>query len=199
MLDVAEQLAIALQGQHVAVGIDALLIEQVEIQQVIAHLVGRIAEHQDDLLCALGDAAQADGEAVAAEDREDHADGFAAELGTHVVSNVVNGGVVALRAGDNRFGHGDDVTIARPQSVLLHRFHNGTGDDLHQVVPLADNGRTHAHGNSTDHSAHNMHSSSGQVHSRPCSCMYRICASYRICFNIIQQIDILVKQKLQRT
>ena len=48
--------------------------------RVIAHFIGRIAEHQHDLLRAAGDAAQADGKPVPAQNREDDADGLSAQM-----------------------------------------------------------------------------------------------------------------------
>ena len=154
MHGVAEQLTVLLQGQHVGVGIDALLVKHIQIDQMVAHLVGRIAEHQDDLLGALGDAAQADGETVAAEDREDDADGLTAQLGTHVVGNVIHAAVVALRAGDDSLGHRDDVAVTGSKLTAIGRSHDAIGHDLHQIIAFTDDRRTNAHGNSTNHSAH---------------------------------------------
>ena len=56
MLVVAEEGAEFLLGEDILVGVHALLVHQVQVHQVVAHLVGGIAEHEDDLLGAGGNA-----------------------------------------------------------------------------------------------------------------------------------------------
>ena len=96
VLHLAEQGAELLQRQHVAVGVDAGGVHRIEADERVAHLVGRIAEHQHHLAAALGDAAQQNGKAVARKDRENHADRTAAELGAHICGNIINACIVAL-------------------------------------------------------------------------------------------------------
>ena len=82
--------------EDVPVGIHACLVHLILGDEVVAHFVGRIAEHEEDLLCALGHSAQADGEAVARKYRENDAEFAAWDLGFDVVSDVLGGGVIAL-------------------------------------------------------------------------------------------------------
>jgi len=97
---------------------------------VVAHLVRGVAEHQKDLLGALGDAPQADGEAVAAEDGEDNADGFAAELCANIRGNIINAAIVALRTCHDGLGHGDDIAVAGRNTAFLDGFQDGIGYDF---------------------------------------------------------------------
>ena len=76
---VAEQLPVLLQRQHIPVGVHALLVHEVRVNKMVAYLIRGVAEHKDDLLCALGNAPQADGKAVAAEDGENDTHGLTAQ------------------------------------------------------------------------------------------------------------------------
>ena len=104
---------------------------------MVADLVGGVGEHENDLLGAAGDAAQADGKAVAGEDGEHDGDGLAAQLGAHVGGNVVNRGVVAVGAGYDALGDGDDVPFVQLEAVLGHGGLNGVGGELDYVVAFA--------------------------------------------------------------
>ena len=132
----AEQLTVLGQRQHVGIRIDARLVELVQTDQLVADLVGRIAEHQHDLFSAFGDAAQADRKAVAGQDREDHADRLATELFPHIGRDVVHGSIVALRARNDRFCHRDHVTISQAKAVALCSSKHTVGNDRRQVVSL---------------------------------------------------------------
>ena len=154
VLLIAEQLAVALQGKHVPIGVYALFVQEVQADQVVAHLVGGIAEHQDDFLGPLGDAPQADGKAVAAENGEDDAHGLAAQLGLHIVGDIVHRGIVALGAGHDSLSHGNHVTVPDGEAVVSGRLQHGIGDDLHQVITAADDRGPQAAGNGTDHTTH---------------------------------------------
>ena len=153
---VAEQLPVFFQGQHVPVGVHALFVHHIRVDQVIAHLVGGIAQHKNDLLCALGNAPQADSEAVAAEDGENNAHRFTAQLFLYIGGNIVHGGIVALSTGHDGLGHGHYIPVPDGKAILRlgGSLQNGLGDDLHQIVAAADNRRPDAPGNSTDHTAH---------------------------------------------
>ena len=109
VLHIAELLAVFAEREHVAPGIDAGGVKRVLVEEVVSDLVAGIAQLYHDLLRALGDAAQAYREAVPGEYREHDADGPAAELRAHVGGDVVDGGVVAVRAGNDALGHRDDV------------------------------------------------------------------------------------------
>lgn len=50
---VSEQLAVALQGKHVPIGVYALFVHPVHVDQMVAHLVRGIGEHQDDFFGAF--------------------------------------------------------------------------------------------------------------------------------------------------
>ena len=56
VLGIAEELAVFLLAEHVLPRIDALLVQAIQVDEMVAHLVGGIAEHQHDLLGAHGDA-----------------------------------------------------------------------------------------------------------------------------------------------
>ena len=75
---IAEVAAVLGQAEHVAVGVHTALVQRVEVKEVVANLVAGIAEHEHHFPAAAGDAAQADGEAVAGEDGEHHAHGLPA-------------------------------------------------------------------------------------------------------------------------
>ena len=49
---VAEQLPVTLQGEDILIGVHPLLVHRIHIDEVIAHLVGGVGQHQDDLLLA---------------------------------------------------------------------------------------------------------------------------------------------------
>ena len=154
VLLIAEELPVFLQGEDVLVGVHPLLIHRVQADEVVAHLVGGVAEHEDNLFRPLGDAPQADGKAVAAEDGEDHADCLAAQLGPDVGGNVVHRGVIALGPGDNGLSHGHNVPVPDGKAVLPGGLQQGAGNHLHQIVTAADDGGADAPGNCTDHTAH---------------------------------------------
>ena len=135
----AEQLAIARLGQHVGIGIDTLFIEKILADQMIAHLIGGIGEHQHNFLCAPGDAPQADGEAVAAQDREDDADGSVAEFFPHIGGNVVHRSIVPLGAGHYRLGDGDNIPLAGRKALGLLRLEHGVHHNLGEIIALTNN------------------------------------------------------------
>ena len=142
--DVTERRAELPQRQRVAVGVDPGLVQAVPVNQMVAHLVGGVGQQQHDLLTASRKALEQQGEAVAAEDGEGDADGFAAGLRAHVRGDLVDARVVALRAGHDGLGHGDDVAVAGGDSRLFPGLHDGVGRNLGDIVSLADNGRAHA-------------------------------------------------------
>ena len=152
MLILAEQLAILLQGEHVAVGIDARLIDLVQGHQLVTNLVGGVGEHQDDLLTALCNTAQADCKAVTGQNGENDADRAAAQLCFDVGGNVLDAAVVALRASDDGFGQGDDVAVAQLKAFDLSSLQDAFGDESGEIIALTNDGATDAAGNGTDSS-----------------------------------------------
>ena len=87
MADGAEDAAILGQREHVGIGVDAAVVHRILVKEVVADLVGGVGEHENDLLGAAGDAAQADGKAVAGENGEHDGDGLAAQLGAQLFSS----------------------------------------------------------------------------------------------------------------
>ena len=150
MLVVAEELPIPGLGEHVLVGVHALLVHQVQVDEVVAHLVGGVAEHEDDLLGAGGDALEADGETVPAEDGEDHAHSVVAELAADVSGDLVHGGVIALGAGHNGLGHGHHVPVIQLETSAFGSGQNAVHHDLSDVVSFPDDGSTDASGYGAD-------------------------------------------------
>jgi len=154
MHHLTESRAELLQRQHIVPRVDAGLVQLVQTHQMVAHLVGGIAQQQHDLLGAHGDAPQQQGEAVAAEDGECHAHGLAAGPGAHVLSDLLTGGVVALAAGHHGLGHGHHVAVTGGDVVFSQRIQHGADGDVHHAVALAEDGGAHAPDHGTQSSAH---------------------------------------------
>jgi len=107
---------------------------------VVALLVRRIGQLNDDLLCAARDAAKADREAVAAHDREHNAQRVA-ELFAYVRGDVVHRAVIAVRTRDDCFRHRDHIAVMQRKAVFLRRGQNRIRNDFYDVVALADDRR----------------------------------------------------------
>ena len=152
MLLIAEKLPVFLQREDVPIGVHALFVQSVQRDKVVAHLVRGVGELENDLLTALGDAPQTDGKAVAGEDGEHNAHGAAAQLGTDIGGDLVHGGVIALSAGHNGFGHGHNVPVPDGKAVLRGAggVQDGLGNDVDQIVPLTDDGGPETSGNGAD-------------------------------------------------
>ena len=140
----AEQLAEARKRQHIAVRVNVGCVEGVEADDLVAHLVRGIAEHQHDPFSSAGDAAQADGEAVAREDGEQNADRPAAQLGSDVGGDSVGRCIVALRARHDRFRHRHNVAVVQRKAVARGGSQHAFGHDGGEVVSLADDGAADA-------------------------------------------------------
>ena len=154
MLYIAEQLTILCLAEDIGIGVNALFVEHVDIKQVIADLVGGVAEHEGYLLAAERDTAQADGKSVSAEDGENYADMAAGVLCLNIGSDIVHGCIVALRPCKDRLGDADDILLADGDILLLDAVQNAVGNDLCKIVALADDGRSHAAYNCSDSSFH---------------------------------------------
>ena len=144
MTVLAEKLSVPFKAQHIAVGVDARFVDLVQADQFVAHLVGGIGQHEDDLLCAFCDASQADGETVAGKDGEDDAHGAAAQLGPDVLGNIVDTGIVALRPGHNGFRDSDHVSVSDGKPFVFGCLQDAGGNDLSQIVALSDDGAADA-------------------------------------------------------
>ena len=64
VLVLSEQFPVLGKIQHVAVRIDSCFVHLIHGDEGVTDFIARITQHQDDLLRALCDAAQADGEPV---------------------------------------------------------------------------------------------------------------------------------------
>ena len=140
MLVDAKQLPVLLQSQHVAVGVHAGRVDLVEAHQLVAHLVGGIAQHQHDLLRAFGESSQADGEAVSGKDRENDADSAAAGLRADILRDIIDRRVIALGSGDNRLRHCDDVSVPNGKALCFRGFQHAVCHDHRKVVTFTDDG-----------------------------------------------------------
>ena len=136
--------------QHVvALSYDGF-VQQIQVHQMVAHLVGGIGEQDHHLLAGQGDALEQKREAISAQDGEGDAHGAAAGLGAHVGGDVLDGGIVALGPGHDGFGDGHHVPISRGDARLFPGGLHGLGGDGGDVVALTDDGRSHAPNYSTD-------------------------------------------------
>ena len=142
------------KAQHVVPGVDALLVQLIHAHQMVAHLVGGVAQQQHHLFTAAGDALQEQRKPVAAEDGERDTYRLAAGLGPHVGADIGNGGVVALAAGHHRLGDGHDVAVTGGDAVFPDGVHHRVHGDGHNVVALTENGRPHAPHHGADGSVH---------------------------------------------
>ena len=140
----AEQLAIALQRQNVGVGVNARRVNLIPSDQLVPDLVRRIGKHQHNLTATLGDASQTDGKAIAGENGEKYAHGAAAQLGADIGGDFVHRSVVALRAGDYGFGHGNDIPVVQGKVFGTGGFQYAFGYDGSEVISLADDGAADA-------------------------------------------------------
>ncbi len=78
---------------------------------MVAHFIGRIAEHEYNFFCAHGNSFQADSEAVTAEYGENDPDGVIAKFRFYIGGNLLGGGIVSLGAGNHSFRDGNHVTV----------------------------------------------------------------------------------------
>ena len=143
-----------LQIQHVMPRIDARLVQLIQRHQMVAHLVGGIAEHQHHLLHTGGNAAEQQREAIAAENGEGDAHSLAAGLGLHVGGDLLHRGIVALAAGHHGLGDSRHVLVMGLDAVLLQCRQDGGDHALHHIVPLTENGGANAPCHRTQCSAH---------------------------------------------
>ena len=122
---------------------------------MVAHLICREAEHQHNLLCASGNSLQADRKAVAAQNREDYADGLAAQLCADICRNIINVSVVALCASYYCLCYCYYILVVKIKSLAAACCQNRIHYDFCQIVPFTDDGCAHAAGYSTYQSFHN--------------------------------------------
>ena len=68
---------------------------------MISYFVTGVAEHEHDLLTALGNAAKADSKSVSAEDWENNTHGAAAQLVFHILCKLISSCIILLSSGQN--------------------------------------------------------------------------------------------------
>ena len=139
---IAEELTVALQRKNVAIRIHACRIDLIERDHRVSNLVGGIAEHKHNLLCALGNAAQADRKTVTREDREQNTDGAAAELVSHVLGDRINRCIVTLCTCNDRLSHRNNVAVTQLKALCLCCLQHTVGHDCGKIIALADDGAT---------------------------------------------------------
>ena len=148
----AEKLAVFFKGKYIGIGVNSGFVDLVEAYEAVAHLVGGIAEHKHDFLCAGGNSAQANGEAVTGKNGENNADGAAAELFLYILCNGVYGSVVALCAGGYGLGDGDNIAVVQREALGFGGFKYAFGYNGGKVVSLTDDGAANSPGNGADSS-----------------------------------------------
>ena len=99
VLSVAEKLAVFFKRENIGIGIDSGFVHLIEADEMVADLVGRIAEHKNYLLAALCNAAKRNCKTVTGSNREYNSDCLAAELCFNVCRYIINCAVVALCTG----------------------------------------------------------------------------------------------------
>ena len=142
------------KGQHIVPRVNTGLIQLIRRDQMVAHLVGGIAQQQYHLLHACGDTAQQQRKTVAAEDGEGHAYRLAAGFGAHIGSNLVHGGVIALTARHHGFGDGHHIPVAGRDVFALQGAQNGINSGGDHIVAFAENRRAYAAYHRTKSSTH---------------------------------------------
>ena len=148
----------ALQGKNIGPGINALFIQAVHADEMVAHFIGRIAEHKDDLLAARGNAGKQHGETVAAENGEGNANGLAAGAGLYIGCDLFHCGIVALGTGHYRFSNGDNIFIVRLHTVFFQGLQDGIHSALYYIIAFPEDGGAYPANDSTKHSAHGFFS-----------------------------------------
>ena len=146
----AEQLTVTLQREDVAVRIDAGSIDLVQAYQLVTHLVGGVAEHQDDLLGAHSDSTQTNCKAVAGEDGENHTNGSSAQFCLYIGGNAFYRCIISLCSCNDRLGDGNDVSVADFESLVLCCLQNAVRYNGCEIVTLADDGASNSSGNRPD-------------------------------------------------
>ena len=152
MFDIAEETAVIFKAEDVGVGVHAAVVERVLVKEMVADLVGGVGQHEHDFLAAARDAAQAHCKAVAGKDGEHNADGAAAELFLYILCNGVYGSVVALCAGGDGFGDGDNIAVVQREALGFGGFKYAFGYNGGKVVSLTDDGAANSPGNGADSS-----------------------------------------------
>ena len=107
---------------------------------MVAHLVGGIGQHDDELVHARRYAAQQHGEPVSRKNGEDEPHRAAASLGADILRDLLHGGVIALRAGDHRFGNGEHIAVLNVKSGrgVSRRGEQTLHRDGGEIVSLPD-------------------------------------------------------------
>ena len=76
----------------------------------------------------------------------------ARKLTFNIRGNLRGGSIVALRACNDRLGHGDNITVMERDVLAFCRRKDAFGNDLGNIVPASDNGCADTARNCTDES-----------------------------------------------
>ena len=120
--------------QDIGIRIHILVIHDFSIEQMIADFIGRVAQHEIDLLCASGDTAQNNRETVAAGDREYNTDILSAEFFSDIFRDVIDGAVVALASGNDGLRNGENIAVTDGEFSAFSSFENSFNDDGFQII-----------------------------------------------------------------
>ena len=120
----------------VCVRVDVFLVTGGDVQKFVTDFVGGVGELDNKIVAALGDGGEHGGETVAGEYGEYDTEGAAAEFGADVLGDLAAGGVIALRAADDRLGDRDDIAVVQGEAVSLGGVEQTIADERDQVVSL---------------------------------------------------------------
>ena len=84
----------------------------------------------------------------------------AAAFGAHIRGNILYGSIIALGAGDDGFGDGNNIPVMQDKAFFFRSQQDAVRHDGGQVVPLTDDGAANATGHGTDSSGALFHTSS---------------------------------------
>ena len=155
---VTEEFTVLGLVENIAVRIYAGSVDGVKIDEMVANFVGRVAEHEIDLLETARNPFETHSKTVPAENREDNAGSAFGELGTDVSGDLFNGRVVTASASNDSFRHCDNVTVTDFNIFTCSGSENAVGNNLGDVIPVADDGSANAARYGTDKSFHNRSS-----------------------------------------
>ena len=132
----AEELAVSLLAQHILIGIDALRIQIIVGDEVIADLVGRIAQLDIQLIEAPGDALEQQGKPITGKDRQYDTGRTAREFAADIRRYLVHSGIIALCAGNGGFRYGEDIAVARGKAFRFCRAEHAIDRHAGKIIAL---------------------------------------------------------------
>ena len=158
MLGLAEHSLKLCLCQQGGVWIHAVFIKQIKIEKVIADLVARITQHQNDLLAALSDSSQTDCESVTGKDRENYANCATTQFIPDICSQLICCCVVPFGTCQDRFRDCEDIFSADGKLACVDAVHYGIDHDFAEVITIFYDGRSQTSCNSSNSSFHGVFS-----------------------------------------